>query len=212
MATYDLEEQEKLIALKDWWKQYGNLVLVTVILGLAVVLGARWWSHHKMDQAAEAAAVYNELLKAADARDIKRVADMSGALAENYPRTLYASLGAFVSAKAHFDNGDLNTAQAQLQWASEKSRDEGMRALGSLRLVQVLMDQKAYDPALKALEAKHPEAFAARFAEARGDILLEQGKTAEARAAYQDALAKLQDKDRFGRELLQFKLDALGAA
>lgn len=212
MATYDLEEQEKLIALKEWWKQYGNLVLLTVALGLLVVAGVRYWGNHKINQAGEAGVVYSELLNAAGARDLKKAADMNGTLQEKYPRTIYAGLGAFVAAKLHFDGGDLQAARTQLQWASENARDEGMRALAALRLTQVLIDQKAYDEALQVLAAKHPEAFAARFDEARGDVHAEQGKTAEARAAYQAALDKLKEDDRLGREVLQFKLDALGAA
>jgi len=121
-------------------------------------------------------------------------------------------LGALVSAKLHFDGGDLQTARTQLQWAGEKARDESMRALATLRLVQVLIDQKAYDEALKALEAKHPESFSVRFNEARGDVYVEQGKGAEARAAYQSALDNLKEDDRLSREVLQFKLDSLGAA
>ena len=212
MATYDLEEQEKLIQLKDWWKRHGGLVLTTITLALLVVAGVRYWTQHKSNQAAEASVIYGEMLKAAESRETKKVADLSGTLLEQYPSTIYASLGALITAKVHFESGDLKTAQAQLQWVSEKARDEAMQALGRVRLAQVQIDQKAYDEALKTLEGEHPAAFGSRFAELRGDVYVAQGKKAEARSAYQSALALIPEKERLARELLQFKLDALGAA
>lgn len=212
MATYDLEEQEKLIELKAWWSRYGNLVFTTIILGVLVVAGVQYWGQHKRSQAAQAGAMYGEMLKAAEAKELKKVSDIGGTLLEQYPRTVYASMGALVSAKAHFDSGDLQTAQAQLQWVTDKARDESMQALARVRLVQVLLDKKAYDEALQVLDAKHPEAFNSHFDEARGDVYVAQAKKAEARTAYESALKHMPEKEKFGRELLQFKIDALGAA
>ena len=210
--AYDLEEQEKLIQLKAWWTRYGNLVITTVILGVLVVAGVYHWQNHKRTQAEHAGAMYGEILKAAEARDAKKVGELTGGLLEQYPRTLYAALGALVSAKVHFDTGDYKTAQEHLQWVSDKGRDESIQALARLRLSQVMLEQKAFDDALAALEAKHPPAFDARFAEARGDIHLAQDKKAEARAAFAEALKLAPENDKTGREILQFKIDSLGAA
>ena len=212
MATYDLEEQEKLIQLKDWWKRYGNLTLTTVALALFVIAGVRYWASHKQNQSAEAGTVYLEVVRAAETGDLKKVADAGGTLLEKYPGTVYASLGAFVSAKAHFDSGDLKTAQAQLQWVADKGSDPALQSVARLRLVQVLIDQRAYDEALKVLDAKHAPSFEVRFFEARGDVFAEQGKKAEARQAYQAALEKMGTNEKLGRDLLQMKLDVLGPA
>jgi len=83
-------------------------------------------------------------------------------------------------------------------------------AVARLRLAAVLLDEKAYDEALKVLAAKPEPAFEALFEESRGDVLQAQGKGAEAKAAYQAALGKLASGDAVGRELIQLKLDALG--
>jgi predicted negative regulator of RcsB-dependent stress response len=210
--AYDFEEQEKLIQLKEWWNHYGNLVIATIVLGALVFAGVYHWRQHKATQAEHAGALYSEILEAAEKRDMKKVGELTGGLIEEYPRTLYASMGALVSAKSHVDGGDLKTAQAHLQWISDKSRDQSIQALARLRLAQVLLDQKAFDEALAALEAKHPGAFDAQFVEARGDIYLAQGKKAEARTAYEEAMKLLPESEKTGRDLLQFKIDALGAA
>ena len=78
----------------------------------------------------------------------------------------------------------------------------------SLRLARVLLaDGKAQD-ALTALGTIPSGDYAAMAAELRGDAQLKLGKTDAARAAYQDALAKL-DKDAPGRSAVQMKLDNL---
>ena len=210
MSTYDLEEQEQLAELKAFWKQYGNTIVLAIAAALAVFAGYRVWLWYQASQSAQASVVYGELQKAASANDAKKVRDLSGTLIEQYPRSAYAPLGAFISAKVHFGAGDLKTARAQLSWAVENARDPGVQALARLRLANVLLDEKAYDEALKVLAAKPEAAFEPLFEDLRGDVLAAQGKRAEAKAAYVAALAKLKTGDDAARELVQLKLDGLG--
>jgi len=99
----------------------------------------------------------------------------------------------------------------QLQWVADKARDPEVQAVARLRLAAVLLDENAYDDALKALAAKPPASFEALFEDARGDVLLAQGKGADARAAYQAALSKLGAGEDAARELIQLKLDGASA-
>ncbi len=221
MAVYDLEEQEQLDELKTWWKQYGNIVTAIVVALALAVLGWQGWNWWQRQQTAEASALYMGLQRAAAQNDAKRARELAGELIDKYSLTSYAGMAAMLSGKAQFDAGDIKTAKAQLQWAAENARDEALRDLARLRLATVLLDEKAYDEAMKQLAAEPSAAsFAPRFAEVRGDVLAAQGKPVEARAAYEAALAKLAVKLGAGdtaalqqapyKEMLQAKLDALG--
>jgi len=75
----------------------------------------------------------------------------------------------------------------------------------------VWLDEKNSDEALKLVEAKHTPAFDGMYADLKGDILAVQGKRAEARAAYQAALEKIDPRSSY-RQLIQVKLDAVGEA
>lgn len=224
MATYDLEEQEQLAEMKAWWKQYGNLVTGIVAAAAIGVIAWQGWNWYQRSQAGQASMVYNVLQKAVMEKDLQRAKAASGELLEKFGRTTYAPLGALTAAKAMFDSGDLKTAKLQLSWVVEHGNDE-LRDLARLRLAAVLLDEKAYDEALKQLDGKTAPGFAVRFAESRGDVLGAQGKKEEARSAYQAALAKLDEADASGkgknslqdkqanapyREMLQQKLDSLG--
>jgi predicted negative regulator of RcsB-dependent stress response len=74
-----------------------------------------------------------------------------------------------------------------------------------------LLDEKQYDDALKTLDVKTDDAFAGLFADLKGDILAAAGKSAEAKSAYETALAKIDPKSPY-RAFVQVKFDALGGA
>lgn len=206
----DHEEQEQLAALKGWWEEHGNLV-VAAILAVAIGVGGwRGWNWYQNKQSLEASALYEMLTRAVQASDAKTMRDASGALAESYPRTLYASLGALVAARYYFDHHELKDAKAQLEWVLERSRSDDMKDLARLRLAAMLLDEKAYDQALKQLDAPRGDAYAAQYAALRGDVLVAKSQTKEARAAYQVALEKAGKDDNAFRQSVRIRLEALG--
>jgi predicted negative regulator of RcsB-dependent stress response len=211
MAHYDLEEQEQLDSLKTWWKMYGNLVSGVVVVASLAAIGWQGWNWYQRNQSAQASAVYGVLEQAVAVQDAQRIKAAAGELAEKYGSTNYATLGALLAAKQSFAAGDLKTAKAQLTWAADNGKDE-LKDIARLRLAAVQLDEKAYDEALKQLEAAHAPAFEAQFQELKGDVLSAQGKKPEARTAYKAALDKNDGKGGPLRDLLQQKLDSLGEA
>jgi len=208
MATYDLEEQEQLAALRAWWKEHGGAIILGATLVLAAVGAWNAWTWYQRSQSAQAAVLYDTLQKAARANDLKTTRETAGAILENFPRSAYAPLAALVSAKVQFQAGDLKTARAQLQWVIEHARSDEIRSIATLRLASVLLDDNEPDAALKILEAKPHPGFEALYASQRGDILATQKKRSEARAAYKTALEKAGAGPL--RDALRLKLDALG--
>ena len=212
MAAYDLEEQEQLATLKAWWAENGNLVMTSVSVVLIALAAWQGWNYYQRNQAAQASALYDVVQRAAQAADLKQVREGTGAILEQYPRTAYAAMAALVSAKAHFQGGDLKTAHVQLAWVAENAKDEALQDIARLRLASVMLDEKTYDDALKTLDAKHGVVFDPLYLSARGDILVAQGKKDEARSAFKAALDKVEPKDVALRGSLDLRLDALGTA
>ena len=206
----DLEEQEQVAELKAWWTQHGNRILAVVIAVAVAVVGWQGWRWYEHGQAAQASVLYDTLTKAAQAGDAKALRDAAGTLVESYPRTLYASMGALLAAKFYFERNDLKNAKAQLQWVIEHSPAEDFRDLARVRLAAVLVDEKAYDEALKLLDAPHAPAYDAQYAALKGDVLVAKNQLAEARAAYQAALEKAECRDSPFRESVRMRLEALG--
>ncbi len=206
--AYDLEEQEQLAAIKAWWERWGNLVLTAatiVLLAIAAFNGWRWYERH---EAGNAGALYEEFLGVLAGPDIGRKRELAGTLIERYSRTVYAPMAALQIAKVNYETGDLGAARAQLRWVIERSGHEELAQIARLRLAGVLLDEKAYDEALKLLSGEVPASLAVAFADRRGDVLMAMAKADEARAAYKEALDKA-DAQHPLRAIIQLKLDAL---
>jgi predicted negative regulator of RcsB-dependent stress response len=206
----DLEEQEKVDELKAWWSQHGGLIMGAVLAASLAFAGWGGWQWYQKDQAVEASALYETLSKAAQANDARALRDAGGTLVESYPRTLYASMGALLAARYYFDRNDLRNAKAQLQWVIERSPSDDMRNLARLRLGAVLLDEKAYDEALKLAESPHEPAYDAQFAALRGDVLVAKKQVDDAKAAYKLALDKAGGSERAFRESVRMRLEGLG--
>jgi predicted negative regulator of RcsB-dependent stress response len=206
----DLEEQEQLAELKAWWKQHGNLIVGTILAVAVGFAGWQGWRWYQASQSAQAAGVYEALAKGAQEGDAKAVRDAAGTLIESYPRTHYAAMGALVAARFHFDRNDAKSARAQLQWLVENGGSQEFQDLARVRLAALLIDEKAYDEALKLLEAEHSAAYESQYAALRGDALLAKNQPAEARAAYKLALEKAGSGESAFRESVRMRLEALG--
>jgi predicted negative regulator of RcsB-dependent stress response len=208
--AYDLEEQEQIASLKAWWDKYGNLTSWVLIAVLAAYSGWQGWNYYQRSQASQASALYDSLQSAVEAKDNVKVLRAAGDMQSKFGNTAYASMAALTAAKTSFEANDLKSAKAQLQWAAEHGTDE-FKAVAKIRLAGVLLDEKAYDEALKALAGDVPAQFAGAVADRKGDILVAQNKLAEARAAYQAALDAT-DKKNPGRQLIQLKFEAIGGS
>jgi len=206
----DLEEQEQVEELKAWWKQHGGLIGAVVLAAAVAFAGWQGWRWYQVSQSTQASVLYDTITKAAQANDAKALRDSAGTLVESYPRTLYASMGALVAARYYFDRNDLKTAKAQLQWVRDHSPSDDFKDLARLRLAAVLLDEKAYDEAMKLIETKPADAYEAQYAAMRGDILVAKNQAAEAKAAYKLALEKSDKKDGGFQESVRMRLEALG--
>ncbi|HEY9146400.1 MAG TPA: tetratricopeptide repeat protein [Thiobacillus sp.] len=209
MATYDLDEQERLDELKAWWKRWGNLVMMGLAVVIAAAAGWRYWQNHTVTQNLEAATVYEKLTQSLAANDTKGAREAGAMLIDQYKDTGYAPRAALLLAKLNVVGKDLKSAQSQLEWAVANSKEPAVKDLARLHLAGVQLDQKQYDAALKTLAGSHSDAFAFRFEDLRGDVLMAQGKRAEARAAYQAAFGKMEADNPY-RNIVELKLDALG--
>jgi len=216
MAAFDLEEQEQISQIKGWWEENGKLVTTLAVAAALASVGWQGWNWYRGKQGAEASALYAVVQQAAGEQNAQKVREAAGQIIDKYSGTPYADLAALMSAKVQSDAGDLKNARVPLAWAAEKANDPTLRNIARLRLATVLFDDKAYDEALAQLQAPVDTELAARFADLKGDILVAQGKPAEARAAYKAAVEALstavKPESSTLREIAQAKLDAIGGA
>jgi len=155
--------------------------------------------------------LYQAVSQAARANDLAKAKEPASQIVDRFARTAYAPRAALLYAKMLYDGGDKAGARAQLQWVVDHAPEDELKAIARFRLAQAMLDEKQYDDALKTLDVKTDDAFTAVFADLKGDILAAAGKNAEAKAAYEIALAKIDPKSPY-RAFVKVKFDALGGA
>jgi len=210
--AYDLEEQEKLDALRAWWDRYGTLIAVVVISAVLIFAGWRAWQWYQGHQAAQAMGYFEALENAALRQtedSMPRIKAASTTLRQDFPDSGYTSRGILIAAAAFKGQGDLDGAREQLEWLVAQGKDPALVPLARLRLAGILLEQKQYDEALAQLDPA-PSAFEGLFADRRGDILAAQGKKDEAIEAWQKAIAQLGADPLV--QVIQLKIDATGGA
>jgi predicted negative regulator of RcsB-dependent stress response len=210
MATHlDLEEQEQLDQLKHFWNTYGTLITWIVLLAAGAFVAWNGWQYFQRTKAVQAAALYDEVERSAQAGDTARIERALADMKDKFSGTAYAQQAGLLAAKTLYEKGNTDGSRAALAWVSEHAVDPGYQAVAKLRLSAELLEAKSYDEALKQLSGDVPKEFQALVADRKGDINLAQGKREEAKAEYQKAWAGFEPRTDY-RRLVEIKLNAVG--
>ncbi|TAK93900.1 MAG: tetratricopeptide repeat protein [Aquabacterium sp.] len=209
MATYDLDQQEQLDQFKHFWKQYGNLITWVLVIALGGYAAWSYYLYWQQQRGAAAAALYEELDRAALAGDADKVGQIFGDLKGKYAGATFTEQGALLAAKVEVDNKKVDEGKATLQWLVGSGKNANLVAVARLRLAGLQMDAKQFDEALKTLSGDLPAEFAPLADDRRGDILMAQGKKDDAVKAYLAAWKGVDPTVEY-RRFIESKLTALG--
>lgn len=209
MVTYDLEEQEKIDGVKNWWDRFGSAVVILLTAVLVTIAGTQAWNYYQQKQAQQAADLYALLQQVKTSGDASRINDAAQLLTEGFPSSGYAPRAAMIAAQADVEAGNAKRALQNLQWVIDHAKEPTMHDVARLRMAGILLDEEKYDEALKTLNAQHGDTFAGLYLDRKGDILVAAKKISEARLSYQAAIEKLSKTNNYFN-IVQMKLDALG--
>jgi len=209
MVTHNLEEQDKIDGIKNWWDRFGNAVVILLTVFLVTIAGMQAWNYYQQKQAQQAADLYALLQQVKTSGDASRINDAAQLLTEGFPSSGYAPRAALIAAQADVEAGNSKRALQNLQWVIDRAKEPTMHDVARLRMAGILLDEEKYDDALKVLNAQHGETFLGLYLDRKGDILAAAKKISEARLSYQAALEKLSKTNNY-HNIVQMKLDALG--
>jgi predicted negative regulator of RcsB-dependent stress response len=205
-------DEQRIEHIKTWWKENASSVITGLLLGLALLFGAKSWFAYQDRRAEEASNIYVAMTSAFARGDENLVTDRAGVLIADYSSSPYATLAALMLAKLKVDHGELEAAQAQLRWALDKSASAALRPLLRLRLARVMVAEGKLDEAGALLAQSTPDkAYAPLYNELKGDINAARGAADKARADYELALAALPPESAEHR-IVQLKYENTTAA
>jgi len=209
-AHLDLEEQEQVAKLKDFWARYGNVISWVLIVVLGSYAAWNGWQYWQRNQAAKASALYDEVEKSVLAQDVARIERSMADMKERFGGTQYAHQAALMAARVLVEKNQGEQARAWLAWSADKAPEAAWRDLARLRLAALQWEQQSPDDALKTLKAEFGAETAPLAADLQGDLLLAKGQGGDAVQAYLRAWKGLPEGQEY-RRVVQAKLAVLGA-
>ncbi|WP_018231445.1 YfgM family protein [Thioalkalivibrio thiocyanodenitrificans] len=207
MTEYTTDE-EKVEAIKRWWKENGTSVIAGIVLGLAGLFGWRYWVDLGESRAEQASDIYMAVHQATRQGNVVEVRRHAETLKADYARTPYASMAAMELAHLEASRGDLARSEESLRWAIEHASSAEVAWLARVRLARVLLAGERPGDALSLVqESSAPPGFEALVEELRGDVYRAQGDHDRALQAYDRAMGA----SAGGTEYLQMKRDEVAA-
>lgn len=207
-------EEEQIAAIKNWWKENGNSILIAIGLALAIVFGWKAYQNNALQNKAEASAMYDQLLTAATrpqlAGEASSVSYLADALKAKFSDTEYGIYAALFLAKEAVNADDLELAKTELNWVLSNTDDTSLVHVINGRLARILSQQGDQEGALALLHATD-SAFDSEYLELQGDIKLRAKDEAGAVDAYKKAFALVKSEPQV-QPLLAIKLADLGVS
>ena len=182
-----------------------------LVIAFGGLFGFKWWQNWQETNRQAASTEYEVMgqLLASDQLDAAMANFQS--LQDDHGKSPYASMAALQMARARMEVNQPDLAISLLEYVVGNGYPQAMRVVARERLARVLLDQGRAEEALVTLDgATDITGFEARYAEVRGDILLDLGRTDEAVAAYQESLEALEEGVG-DRNKLVMKLESMGA-
>ena len=205
----EYSEDEQVEKLKAWWKSYGNALIAGVALGLAVLFGGRYWQNQQAENAAEASALFDQMVYSINEKNRSNVTSVGTRIIKDYGRTPYAGLAALILARENYDQNEKDKAKKQLAWAIDNAREDGVRQVARLRLARIQLADNNLAGAEELLNKEPLAGFELEFYELKGDVLKKKGDISAARTAYGEAIAHAGSSGKY-LDNLKMKIGDLG--
>lgn len=192
---YLRSEDEQEERLKAWLKTNGTGLIGALAIGIAGVLGWQQWQSYEVNQAADAASRYQQLLElsAADFSDpaqaeiYQTLIEVASGLTAEHPKSTYAAMSGMVVAGQAVEKGDLDVAVAELTRARNTLDAPELIALADIRLARLEAELGQVEAALTRIRSVTYSGLVGVQKEVEGDLLVQLGQPDAAREAYVQA-------------------------
>lgn len=207
MSEY-ITEDEQVERIKKWWSDNGSSVIAGLVIGIAGLLGWRFWSDYQANYSAEASLHFGAVEMAMKQDDPDKAIEEAELILKEYSSSGYAAFAHLSLARAYVMQQQYDQAATTLQALLDAKPDKATELLARKRLARLLIQQNKLDQALEVVSIDYATDYAAAFEEIKGDLHAARGDIELARMAYQKArLAQPGPEDV---NYLQQKLDDLG--
>ena len=213
MSDYSTEE-EQIAAIKNWWKNNGNSLLIGIGLALIIIFGWKAYQNSIIESKSEASMLYQQMISAATsvdptaAEEGSTVSYLAEEIKTKFTDSEYAIYAAMFIAKESVADENYDKAKSEFTWVLENTEDQRILHIVNGRLARIYSILGDNEGALKLLVASDP-AFEASYQEIIGDIKVRTNEKQAAIDAYSKAYRLVKSTPQ-ALPLLAVKLSNLG--
>lgn len=201
-----LSEKEQIEKMREWWAENGRYVIGGIIIGAGLLFGWNQYQNSKLNAQMDASRLFETLAEHIAAGELDDAQATADGLASNFANTSYAAQSKLAIARLYMDkNRDQDAADVLTELLELRGNDE-LKYVGRLRLAKIRLYQDKAEDVIGILSGQDSAAFAALYAEARGDAYAALGRYEEAGNAYRQALEDPASAATIDRALVQMKL------
>ncbi len=184
---YETEEQQ-VDAIKNWWKENGNTLIIGAVVGLAGLWGWRFYNESVISGQESSSQAYSDMLVQFEAQGSEKGLDSISAFVNDNIDNNYGVLASLLLAKEAVMQKDFALAKTQLVQLQSQNSYMPLNAVINLRLARVQAELAEYPEALATLALISEKSFLAKAYQVKGSVYLKQGEQEKARSAFQDAI------------------------
>ena len=209
VEVYDAREQGEIV--KKWLSENGSAIVMGLVIAFGGLFGFKQWQSWQETNRQQASAEFEILGELLATEQLDAAMANFQNLQDDHPKSPYTSMAALQVARARIEVNQPDLAIGLYEYVMENGYPKAITVVARERLARVLLDQGEPGRAMTVLEGVQDiTGFESRYAEVRGDIHFDQGRMAEAEAAYLEALDLLEDGTGDRRKLVM-KLESMGA-
>lgn len=184
---YETEEQQ-VDAIKQWWNENGNVIIICTVVGLAGLWGWNYYGDTVAVDQEKTSNAYTEVLTLFTANAAQEAENLQLFISGNEGNN-YATLASLLLAKEAVKAKNFELAKNQLSVLLAVNNDRLLTPIIALRLARIEAQLGEYKQALATADKVTEKGFVTIANQIKGSIYLQQGNIQLARNAFQTALA-----------------------
>jgi predicted negative regulator of RcsB-dependent stress response len=204
-------EEEQVEDIKKWLKTYAPPIIIGILIAILATNGWKYWQTYVSQRAANAAAIYAQMINADAAHATTELTQAATILTDKFARTPYAEQARFMLGKQAALKKAYPEAIKQLKLAMKHTKQASLKQVARIRIARIELEQKQAQKALKTLKTVEDKHFLGQINALRGDAWQQSGNPQKARQAYTQAITALGSDSPLSSSL-QMKLDQLPQA
>lgn len=154
----NMTNKEEAEWLKEWWKNYGQGILLAVIIGLCIGFGWRYWNTQRQQKAYAASELYQQT-QAVLSTSNSNVETAIKALKKTHPNSIYTQLASLAAAKTAVQNKKYAEAITGLKTIMAKPQLPMLGQIARIRIAEVQMQMGQPQQALTTLSTVTDKSF-----------------------------------------------------